>query len=240
MSCVWRRESHFTLSGSRLDGWDGQLKTEALHILPWPIRLQETLENLWMQLSPAWQEALGGLHVYLVQQSSLGSFYRHPNLIVLDDSQLDRFVAQVPLDRRARAVVDDHARRYGRDQESDSELLYYSIAGRVLAHELGHALRSRGVVAPYADEEANADYLAGALDAARGKSRLLGEEFFFSIGCNRAGCDHPPSAVRKAAYSRGYDEQLQVTAGRLWRAEQIRRRQQQEAWALALLLAARL
>lgn len=80
---------------------------------------------------------------------------------------------------------------------------------RCIAHELGHALIYRGGANPYhPDAEAGADYYAGRLDAARGRHRLLGEMFFYSIGCIGDSCTHPSPPNRAAAYGAGYQQQL--------------------------------
>ncbi|MBI5515227.1 MAG: hypothetical protein HY909_15730 [Deltaproteobacteria bacterium] len=80
---------------------------------------------------------------------------------------------------------------------------------RCIAHELGHALIYSGARNPYApDDEAGADYWAGRLDAARGRSLELGEMFFWTIGCTSSSCDHPSPDVRAAAYRAGYESQL--------------------------------
>jgi hypothetical protein len=79
---------------------------------------------------------------------------------------------------------------------------------RCMAHELGHALLSRGANNPYApDDEAGADYYAGRLDAARDKNLEFGEMFFHAIGCVGPTCDHPPPDMRAAAYRAGYLDQ---------------------------------
>jgi len=79
---------------------------------------------------------------------------------------------------------------------------------RCVAHELGHALTSRGSPNPYEpDDEAGADYYAGRLDAARGRSRDLGEMFFYTIGCVGSYCEHPSPLYRAAAYRAGFDAQ---------------------------------
>jgi len=76
---------------------------------------------------------------------------------------------------------------------------------RCIAHELGHAMISRGASNPYApDDEAGADYYAGGFDAARNKNRDLGELFFHAIGCVGSSCTHPAPDVRAAAYRAGY------------------------------------
>jgi hypothetical protein len=80
---------------------------------------------------------------------------------------------------------------------------------RCMAHELGHALIFTGLGNPYwPDGEAGADYCAGRLDAARGRSRDLGQMFFWSIGCVGPSCDHPTPDARASAYVAGFDEQL--------------------------------
>jgi hypothetical protein len=80
---------------------------------------------------------------------------------------------------------------------------------RCMAHEFGHALIASGMANPYEpDGEAGADYYAGRLDAARGRSRQLGEMFFWSIGCVGLSCTHPRPDVRAAAYGAGYGVQL--------------------------------
>jgi hypothetical protein len=77
---------------------------------------------------------------------------------------------------------------------------------RCMAHEIGHALIFRGAPNPHwPDDEAGADHYAGMLDAARGESREFGKAFFFSIGCTRVGCSHPPPTKREAAYDAGAD-----------------------------------
>lgn len=80
---------------------------------------------------------------------------------------------------------------------------------RCMAHELGHAIISKGAPNPYApDGEAGADYYAGRLEAAAGnRSRELGEIFFWSIGCTGPSCTHPAPPVRAQAYGGGFHSQ---------------------------------
>ena len=79
---------------------------------------------------------------------------------------------------------------------------------RCIAHEIGHALIASGSGNPYhPDEEAGADYYAGRLDAAHGRSVELGKMFFYAIGCTGRTCSHPRPPTRAAAYAFGYDAQ---------------------------------
>jgi hypothetical protein len=95
-----------------------------------------------------------------------------------------------------------------------STFAFDAAVRRCVAHELGHALRSWGASNPYApDDEAGADYYAGRLDAACGRSRDLGEMFFYAIGCVGESCDHPSPPNRAAAYGAGFDAQAMGMAG---------------------------
>lgn len=222
MSCRCRRGSHFMVNGSVLVLLDGLRLIEQFELVPMPERLLETMQDLFSRVPQQLMSKMSCLQVFLVKKSSRGSFYSRPDLIVLDEAQIRGFATTLAQEKAARLVVEDHARRHGRwTTDTDAKLLYYSLLGRVLAHEVGHALRSRGVGTPFEDEEKAADYLAGILDAKRHKSRVLGEKFFFSIGCNHPGCDHPTSEARRAAYNQGYDDQLA--------AEQERERERQQA-----------
>lgn len=86
------------------------------------------------------------------------------------------------------------------------------VMQRVLAHELGHALLDAGYETPYYDDEAGADYLAGRLDAAGGRSCALGQLLFWSIGCVGPQCSHPAPGQRAEAYTHGYTSQRHVLA----------------------------
>lgn len=81
---------------------------------------------------------------------------------------------------------------------------YALVYGRILAHEFGHALDEAGFDAPFCHQEARADYLAGKIDAARGKDPTLGARLFWSIGCEGPSCTHPSHDARAEAYLRGY------------------------------------
>lgn len=94
---------------------------------------------------------------------------------------------------------------------SNYEVLRRSVWGRILAHELGHALRYVGVKTPFADEEAAADCIAGFFDGRRGKSLKLGEILFSSIGCEGSACTHPPPQERRTAYRTGYYAALRAS-----------------------------
>lgn len=84
------------------------------------------------------------------------------------------------------------------------------VYGRVLAHELGHALDEAGFASPFLHPEARADYFAGVLDALRGKDAALGSRFFATIGCKGLACTHPPHDVRATAYLTGYSDQVRA------------------------------
>jgi hypothetical protein len=84
-----------------------------------------------------------------------------------------------------------------------------AVVGRVMAHELGHALLALGLNNPHApDVEAGADYWAARLDAARQKDWRLGELIFRAIGCTGLMCTHPSPAVRANVYVEGYRDQM--------------------------------
>jgi len=83
--------------------------------------------------------------------------------------------------------------------------LWIAVAARIVAHELGHAIiAARGNTTGIQNEEAAADFIAGELDAIRGKSRELGRLVFEAIGCVGRWCEHPPPEGRAEAYERGY------------------------------------
>lgn len=90
------------------------------------------------------------------------------------------------------------------------EQAYALVYGRILAHELGHALDEAGFGTPFRHQEARADYLAGKIDAARGKDSTLGARLFWSIGCEGPSCTHPSHDARAEAYLRGYGDQVRV------------------------------
>lgn len=91
------------------------------------------------------------------------------------------------------------------------EWAYALVYGRIVAHELGHALDESGFYAPFSHPEARADYLAGMIDAARGKDRTLGARLFWGIGCAGPACTHPPHDMRAEAYLRGYRDQVSAS-----------------------------
>lgn len=89
--------------------------------------------------------------------------------------------------------------------KSVGDVILGAVVGRIMAHELGHALIFRGWENPFgADGEAGADYYAARLDAARGKDWRLGQVIFHSIGCTGASCTHPSPDGRASAYAHGY------------------------------------
>lgn len=57
------------------------------------------------------------------------------------------------------------------------------------------------------DGEAGTDYYVGKLDAVAKRNRQLGTMFFYSIGCEGPGNQHPTPDGRATAYTTGYDEQ---------------------------------
>ncbi len=90
-----------------------------------------------------------------------------------------------------------------------SRFAFEAAVRRCIAHELGHALIYRGAENPFEpDDEAGADFYAGRLDAALGRTCELGQMFFWSIGCRGPSCTHPSPDVRAAAYAAGYEQQL--------------------------------
>lgn len=208
--CARGHHSGFSAVGSTLSVWSvnaqGQRVCETYNILPIvPLFLVRAVRQM-IAAAPV----LSGVVVYLVKTTrGRGGFFLAPNLIVLglDDAvAIAEHIREEHADQIA-AISLDHMLRHGWTSEPDFSFLVYSAMGRLLAHELGHALRYRGWWAPFTDEEANADYLAGFLDSRRGKDPLLGSMVFFSIGCNFPGCDHPPSGVRSAAYEMGYEDE---------------------------------
>lgn len=89
------------------------------------------------------------------------------------------------------------------------KIILGGVMGRVIAHELGHALLARGYRNPYApDAEAGADFYAAKFDAARGKNGRLGQLVFHTVGCTGRLCTHPSPDTRAAVYAHGYNEQL--------------------------------
>lgn len=89
--------------------------------------------------------------------------------------------------------------------------MFYLAAGRILAHEVGHAMDHAGLPVPYEDAEPAADFFAGCIDARRGKDRRLGALVFWETGCNKPQCSHPPSGARADAYCFGYDLEVATT-----------------------------
>lgn len=88
------------------------------------------------------------------------------------------------------------------------QLVFDAAVRRCIAHEIGHALIHSGYSHPFgSDDEAGADFFAGQLDAATGRSRALGALFFFHIGCIGNSCTHPSPDQRAKAYAAGYDQQ---------------------------------
>lgn len=88
-------------------------------------------------------------------------------------------------------------------------LFQAAVQGRMLAHELGHAMRDFvETPTPFDNEEAAADYLAGKLDALRGEDWRRGRLIFYSIGCEGLFCTHPTPCGRAHAYVSGYEDGL--------------------------------
>lgn len=77
------------------------------------------------------------------------------------------------------------------------------VAGRLLAHELGHALRRAGAWAPYDREEDAADFLAGSLDGMRRKDPRLGALVFRALGA-RGDATHSDADARERVYLEGF------------------------------------
>lgn len=89
------------------------------------------------------------------------------------------------------------------------EFVRVAVQGRIVAHELGHAMRDDlAEPTPFDDEEAAADFLAGKLDALRGKDRELGSLIFYAIGCEGLLCTHATPCGRAHAYVTGYERGL--------------------------------
>lgn len=93
------------------------------------------------------------------------------------------------------------------------QFLVIAVQGRILAHEMGHAMRELGGAwTPFDNEEAAADFLAGVLDALRGRDVELGKVIFYSIGCEEFWCTHPSPCGRAHAYVSGYEYGRRVAA----------------------------
>jgi hypothetical protein len=78
--------------------------------------------------------------------------------------------------------------------------------GRLLAHEVGHALSYTGVESPYDHHaEAAADYWAGVVDGMRRfPIPHIGQWIFASIGCLGPACAHPSPVDRATIYAEGH------------------------------------
>ena len=141
----------------------------------------------------------------------VGGMFVPAQSVILIGMKDQRDIAATVVSRWAQQVAAIYAHSNGGKRPTPAELSGFALDAairRCMAHEIGHALLAAGHANPYEpDEEAGADYYAGKFDAARGKSRELGEMFFFSIGCTGPSCTHPAPAARAAAYRAGYDEQ---------------------------------
>jgi len=172
-------------------------------------------------LQTAYQEMLG--YTTLVHPPRLifarGAFNKGgffiPGLIVIGERDSDAITENLwnTASDELTYVISDLLAARGVRVPSVYEFLRISVRGRILAHELGHALIHAGFRKPYRDEEASADYVAGMLDAHRGRSLRLGELLFWSIGCLGPQCDHPPPRERQGAYRAGYASVVPQYAG---------------------------
>ncbi len=103
---------------------------------------------------------------------------------------------------RIRAVTGDAAMSI----RQAANFLFVAVVARIIAHELGHAMRAQlGVRTPFSDEEAAADFIAGVLDGARGRDREIGRRIFRAIGCEALTCTHPTPYERAWAYVAGHE-----------------------------------
>jgi len=103
-------------------------------------------------------------------------------------------------------VVRTLARPHHRTQEDLMVALVVEVMGRVIAHELGHAVRRTSRYrTPYQNEELAADFTAGWIERRTSKIGQLGCRIFHAIGCNEIPCTHPNSAARVCAYAWGWN-----------------------------------
>lgn len=112
--------------------------------------------------------------------------------------------------RRLRSTIAGYLLRHGIRTRNYLAFLEMAVLGRIVAHELGHALVYEGHETPFDHPEAAADYLAGRLDAARGREGRIGEAIFRGIGCRELICSHPSPHGRALAYASGYRFQAEV------------------------------
>jgi len=136
-----------------------------------------------------------------------GSFWVRGH-IVIDLDQVDSITSELWGEHGAdlTAIIRNFLRARRGKQISAHLFMWIAVAGRIIAHELGHALDHAGFGSPYPDNpEHAADWFAARLDATRGKSRLVGEYVFWAVGCRELVCDfHGRPRTRLMIYRRGY------------------------------------
>lgn len=136
-----------------------------------------------------------------------GYFIPDSNMVIVGIEDAQAIAANIWQENEAyvRAVVADIVRRHGAVPGDPWKFLWIAAAGRIVGHELGHAIvRYRGWRFGFDNEEAAADLIAGQLDALRARDARLGRLIFDAIGCIGPRCDHPSPAGREQAYAHGY------------------------------------
>lgn len=201
------RYTNGTLAFQAHDVW-GFPQTKQANLVPPPSGMQKAFSDMiactTLRSHPPALEFYDNLH-------GAGGMFVPDQWVIMVGLRDMREIAADVAQRWPDELINLYAGGYGGRRASTPQLVEYSITaatGRCIAHEIGHAMIYKGYWNPYdPDQEAGADYYAGKLDAARGRSRALGKMFFFSIGCVGPSCDHPSPSVRAAAYDAGYDEQ---------------------------------
>jgi hypothetical protein len=211
--CIRRIARHGDASisfwGARPDSGEEQ---QLSRLIPTPPRLQAEFDDAAGRTGL--RSEVAELEVYDDLHGAGGMFDAGPWVVLVGARDVDD-AGRMVVERWTKDLLKLYANGNGGARATPEELLAYAVEAamrRYIAHGIGHALIAMGNPNPYQpDEEAGADYYAGKLDAARGRSRALGELVFHSIGCADPSCGHPSPTARVAAYGAGYDAQRRAS-----------------------------